>query len=232
MLLGLTLVATGAARPTSAEAAAVATPPPPTATPVSPQRLYGLWCISCHGDTMRGLTPEWIAKWPATHQNCWVAKCHGSNPPPDGFSIPRTAPAIAGPGALLKFRTAADLFAYVRAVMPFQEPGVLEDEQYYAILGYILDRHGVEVPPEGLSAVNAGQIILNEGAVDSALSTERPSSPIETPAADATPGGASGSETGREGMDPTLSAVAVLLGVVVGVGLFLRRRPRRPSGGG
>lgn len=186
---------------------------------VDGEGLYQLYCITCHGDELRGLTPEWIAQWPATHQNCWVSKCHGPNHPPDGYQLPREVPALAGPGALAKFRSATDLHAFLQARMPYQEPGLLAGDEYWAITAFMLRENGIEVP-EWLDAENAGTILLPAGEVDaSATPVVQPAPTVAEPVAPP-----------ARPMDPTLSIVAVLLGVVVGVVLFLRRRPRPPSG--
>ena len=211
---------------------AVGTVPTWTPVPETGYRLFRLWCVSCHGDALRGLTPEWIAKWPAEDQNCWTPKCHGLNHPPDGFTIPRDAPAIAGPGALLKFRTAADLFAYVSAAMPYQDPGVLSDEQYFKILGYVLERHGADVPAQGLSSANAAAVVIH--VLDPG--GESPSQPTSTAEADILPthvGAAVVEPTSTDqGMDPRVAGFAVALGVIVGVALFLRRRRSPPPSAG
>ena len=73
------------------------------------------------------------------------------------------APALAGSGALLKFRTAADLQAFIRAAMPYQDPGVLQDEEYWAITAYVLDYRGIDLPPGGLSAETAQDLVIIEG---------------------------------------------------------------------
>jgi mono/diheme cytochrome c family protein len=215
VILASALVGAGAGG--VAPAGIVATSTAPAATPQLAEgyQLYRLWCVSCHGDDLRGLTPEWIAKWPATHQNCWVAKCHGSNPPPDGFTIPKTAPAIAGAGALLRFRTAGALHAYVRAVMPFQEPGVLDDDQYWAIIAYVLDIHGMDLPPGDLSADSGGGIVIHEGA--SPVSEVSPAQAEDHPVPHT-------EEDGTTGL--IIAAAAAVVGTALG--LILPRRRSAP----
>jgi mono/diheme cytochrome c family protein len=118
-------------------------------------------CSTCHGDVGQGLTDEFRATWPEGHQNCWVPGCHGGNPPkPNGFTIPRSVAALAGPGTLVKFSTASALHGFIRAAMPYQEPGVLTDEQYWALTAYLLRQNGV--PPDGrtLDASNADSVAV------------------------------------------------------------------------
>ena len=94
------------------------------------------------------MTDEWRATWPPTHQNCWKANCHGPQPyPEDGFTLPRVVPALIGPGTLRRFATAADLYVYIRARMPFHAPGSLPEADYRAVTAFLLRRHGI--PADG-----------------------------------------------------------------------------------
>jgi len=110
--------------------------------------VFARRCSTCHGDQGQGLTDEWRATWPPTHQNCWKANCHGLQPyPEDGFTLPRVVPALIGPGTLRRFATAADLYAYIRARMPFHAPGSLPEADYRAVTAFLLQRHGI--PADG-----------------------------------------------------------------------------------
>lgn len=110
--------------------------------------VFARRCSTCHGDQGQGLTDEWRATWPPTHQNCWKANCHGPQPYPEsGFTLPRVVPALIGPNTLQRFATAADLYAYIRARMPFHAPGSLPEGDYRAVTAFLLQRHGI--PPDG-----------------------------------------------------------------------------------
>lgn len=110
--------------------------------------VFARRCSTCHGDQGQGLTDEWRATWPPTHQNCWKANCHGPQPyPEDGFTLPRMVPALIGPNTLQRFTTAADLYTYIRARMPFHAPGTLPEEDYRAVTAFLLQRHGI--PADG-----------------------------------------------------------------------------------
>ncbi len=110
--------------------------------------VFARRCSTCHGDQGQGLTDEWRATWPPTHQNCWKANCHGPQPYPEsGFTLPRVVPALIGPNTLQRFATAADLYAYIRAQMPFHAPGSLPEGDYRAVTAFLLQRHGI--PPDG-----------------------------------------------------------------------------------
>jgi hypothetical protein len=214
---GLTLLGAGLRLPRAPAAAAMPTPLGAEGAP-TPEREYRLYCGSCHGgDRLMGLTADWIAQWPADDQNCWKSKCHSFNHPQDGFILPHDIPPLAGPGALADFKTAADLFAFVRASMPFQEPGWLTDEQYWTVVGYVLSRNGVALP-EKLGPDNAADVVLHQGAAAASASA-----PTET--AVSIPGGTATAS----GMRPEVAAVAVVIGVAVGVALFVRRRRQASS---
>lgn len=60
------------------------------------------------------------------------------------------------------FRTARDLFKYVSKHMPEpkEKPRSLSDEDYFAIVNFMLLAHGVEVPPEGVNAQNESSVKL------------------------------------------------------------------------
>ncbi len=60
------------------------------------------------------------------------------------------------------FRTAQDLYGYVSANMPLpaDKVGSLSADQYWLIINYMLVAHGVQVPPEGVTASNASTVKL------------------------------------------------------------------------
>jgi hypothetical protein len=60
------------------------------------------------------------------------------------------------------FRTAQDLYGYVSKKMPLpaKQAGSLSAEEYWAIINFMLLGHGVEVPPEGVTAGNASSVKL------------------------------------------------------------------------
>jgi mono/diheme cytochrome c family protein len=91
-------------------------------------------------------------------QHC--AKCHG-----DAGQGGGKAPALVGKEALpldprkgskrdVQFKTAADVFTWVKANMPPTAPGSLPDEDYVAILAFDLKANGValEKPLDGAQA--------------------------------------------------------------------------------
>jgi cytochrome c len=105
-------------------------------------------------------------------QGVWIygqkcASCHGENAEGD-----EDTPALAGEEALpleptrdgskriLAFYTAADVFAYASKEMPPMEPGQLAEEEYWALVAYVLKLGGHELGDEPLSAENAPSVKL------------------------------------------------------------------------
>ncbi len=123
----------------------------------------------------QGLTDEFRQLYPPEDQNCWNSHCHGNVTYENGFTIPKVVPAVIGPGALKKFGTAANLFGFTKAVMPFQRPAALSDEEYYQIISYLLRENKLWTAREGVTASNAGEIQIGPPA---AISTPQPVSAI------------------------------------------------------
>jgi mono/diheme cytochrome c family protein len=116
-------------------------------------KVYRQWCGTCHGDRGQGLTEDWLAKWPEGKQNCWQSKCHAANHPPEGFVFPKEVPAVIGREALAKFGSAQDLYAYIRATMPYWNPNMLSDDQYRAFAIFLVEANYSErglSPPAAL----------------------------------------------------------------------------------
>lgn len=112
---------------------------------------YWMSCMVCHGDQGQGLTEEWRSVLDPADMNCWQSKCHAPNHPPEGFQIPRTSPLVIGPGALTGYRSAEELFEYLRTDMPWPFPGLFQDAQYWTLTAYLLDANGVDLgaqPPD------------------------------------------------------------------------------------
>ena len=104
--------------------------------------IYRLVCQDCHGNRGQGLTGEWRAQWAPEDQNCWQSKCHSLDHPPDGFTLPRYVPPLVGPGTLSQFKTALDLYHYIRITMPWQNPGSLQEAEYWQLTAFLArERH-------------------------------------------------------------------------------------------
>ncbi len=173
------------------EPAAFAQDPEPTPTedrlaaPVMPAEpsqadlgatVYYQYCMPCHGDRGQGLTDEFRAIWPEGDQNCWQPKCHGTNHPPGGFELVRYVPPVVGESVVARYQTAAALYAYISERMPWEDPGVLTEEQAWQVTAFLLRANGVETGQEVLGPENAGQV-----PVASAPRGDAPALPQATP---------------------------------------------------
>jgi cytochrome c len=68
-------------------------------------------------------------------------RCHG---PIDGEGV--TAPALFGAEPakkLASFQTPQALYTFIRFAMPQDKPGSLPEEDYWAVLAFVLARHGL-----------------------------------------------------------------------------------------
>jgi len=181
-LLQLTLVSCGIAllfaglffQLGSASAVALQVPPAPTldrlaepTLPASPSQadygaqVYWLNCSPCHGDRAQGLTDEFRQQYPEEDRNCWTSHCHGKVTYENGFTIPKVVPALVGAGTLAKFPTAANLYGFIHAAMPFQKPNSLSDDDYYKITAFLLRQNGLIDGQTVVEETNAAQIIVS-----------------------------------------------------------------------
>jgi cytochrome c5 len=126
-------------------------------------QVYNLVCSACHAYTGEGLTDEWRATWAPPDQNCWQMKCHAASHPPDGFEIPRYVPPVVGPAITGRFRTALDLFEYLKAEMPWQEPGSLQEDEYWEVTAFLVRLMGVDPVRIPLDPQRAAEVLLRPG---------------------------------------------------------------------
>jgi hypothetical protein len=94
--------------------------------------------MTCHGDVGQGLTDEFRGIWPEDHQNCWAHGCHTGNSGVEGFPIPKYVPPLVSIGKLSKF-SQSSLYEYLKSTHPPQTPGILEDDQYQAIIKFLFE---------------------------------------------------------------------------------------------
>jgi cytochrome c len=124
-------------------------------------QVYWLYCSPCHGDKAQGLTDEFRQQYPPEDQNCWKSHCHGKVTYENGFTIPTLVPQLVGPGSLAKFPTAANLYGFIHAAMPFQKPNSLTDEQYYQITAFLLRQNGLIDKQTEVTGSNLATIIVS-----------------------------------------------------------------------
>lgn len=124
-------------------------------------QAYWLYCSPCHGDRAQGLTDEFRQLYPEEDRNCWNSHCHGDVTYENGFKIPTAVPQLVGSGSLAKFPNAANLYGYIHAAMPFQNPNSLTDEEYYQIVAFLLRQNGLIDGGMEVNASNAAQIVVS-----------------------------------------------------------------------
>ena len=142
-------------------------------------QVYWLSCMPCHGDRGQGLTDEFRAAYPPEEEYCWESGCHGANPYESGFTLPKKIPAVIGDTTLAKFTDAAQLNAYIRATMPFWNPGSLTEEDAWRVTAFILRQNDLWDASTELSASNAAGVKIPRAAFLTPIITPQPA---ETPA--------------------------------------------------
>lgn len=174
-------------------------------------RVYWLSCLPCHGDRGQGLTDEFRQLYPPDHQYCWNSGCHGARPYVNGFTLPKTIPALIGPGAMDKFTTAAALESYVAAAMPFWKPGSLSESDSWQVSAYLLRANGLWDGKTDLGPANAANVSIGTGNAGA------------TPEAAAEGAARLADQQNVEGA-AIIALLAILL--VLSIGFLVRRRRR------
>lgn len=119
---------------------------------------YWLYCMPCHGERGQGLTDEFRQTYPPEEVDCWQSGCHGRSPYEFGFTLPKQIPAVISHDALGKFTDAAQLNSYIRATMPFWNPGSLTEEEAWRVTAFILRENGLWNDTDELDASNASNV--------------------------------------------------------------------------
>jgi len=84
------------------------------------------------------------------------------------------SPPIVGPVIPLHFKTAQDLYNFIRAAMPWYDPNSLTEEKAWAVTSYVMVLNGMN-PPAKLDTTNAKQIaIFSTKTIDPALKLSIP----------------------------------------------------------
>ena len=85
------------------------------------------------------------------------ASCHGEK----GEGRGKKSPAVVGAKALKKYKTAGDLYSYVKAKMPKDDPGSLSDDDYLAVTAWTLSKNGKASGDQPLTVESATAVPLN-----------------------------------------------------------------------
>lgn len=139
---------------------------------------YWLYCLPCHGDRGQGLTEEFRQTYPPEEVNCWESGCHGRSPYEFGFILPTQVPAVIEPNALAKFADAAQLNSYIRATMPYWNPGILTEEEAWRVTAFLLRENNLWDASTELNASNAANIKIPRAALLTPVVTPVPA-PID-----------------------------------------------------
>lgn len=98
--------------------------------------LFWHHCMPCHGDVGQGLTDAFRYQWEPDHQNCWEPGCHSGRYDYDSFPVPTVVPPLVGVDLTTRHDPEA-LFTYLKTTHPPQDPGLLGDEEYQALVTFI-----------------------------------------------------------------------------------------------
>jgi mono/diheme cytochrome c family protein len=91
------------------------------------------------------------------YESC--AECHGAKL--EGVF----GPALAGSDDNLKYQAVRDVYGYMSAHMPHGNPEGLPEEQYVAIMAFLMQSHGLPAGPTPLTkaAIAADATLLGDG---------------------------------------------------------------------
>jgi hypothetical protein len=118
------------------------------------RHVYWYHCMPCHGDVGQGLTDEFRLKWEPDHQNCWEPGCHSGRYAYDSFPVPTIVPPLAEVELLAGY-TPNSLFEYLKTTHPPQDPGLLSDEEYQALVAFLYELNDMPLPAETATATPA-----------------------------------------------------------------------------
>ena len=118
------------------------------------RHLFWHHCMPCHGDVGQGLTDEFRLQWESDHQNCWARGCHSGRYADDSFPVPTVVPPLTGVGLLARY-TPDSLFEYLRATHPPQDPGLLSDDDYRALVAFLYEMNNAPLPVFNATATSA-----------------------------------------------------------------------------
>lgn len=99
----------------------------------------------------RAFPPDQVTKGEEVWKSICM-ECHGP------ASTNADAPKLLRQAALNGFPTAQATFEYVRDSMPYDNPGTLQEQQYWDVLAFLLSKHGVGMGDAPLGPDTAGGI--------------------------------------------------------------------------
>ena len=141
----------------------------PTATPSSQgghgHDIFYVYCTPCHGDVGQGLTDEFrLREYPPEDTNCWNSGCHGARPYENGFTLPKTIPALIGANTLKRFSDGQAMYDYIHKSMPFNAPGSLTTEQYLQLTAFLLEQNDLLPAGSRLDVATLPKLLCDRAA--------------------------------------------------------------------
>lgn len=129
--------------------------------------LLAFAASACGASTKDSAEPPSMVEQGAALFASECAHCHGAS----GEGTDR-GPAVVGDGVLpldppagaerdVQFRTALDVFNWVKVAMPGDDPGSLSDEEYLAVMAFALTANGVKLDGP-LDGEQAAAIVINQ----------------------------------------------------------------------
>ena len=123
--------------------------------------VYASSCAQCHGERGEGrgnwpkvIGPGALRVFPRDQANTQFVD--------PALLQQQSRNQVPGKASRPPFRTAKDVFDYISTRMP-QPPnraGSLRQEQYWAVLNFMLLAHGLKLPPGGINQGNAASVQL------------------------------------------------------------------------
>jgi mono/diheme cytochrome c family protein len=127
-----------------------------------------------------GFTTAQVAAGARTYQR-ECARCHGAEGQgKDAAFKGLRAPKLIGPGALPlepqpsqrlrhgEFRTAKDVYDFVSATMPADQPAILSSTEYLDVVAYLLARNGTAADGTPLTAASSTGVALHRASAQAA----------------------------------------------------------------
>jgi hypothetical protein len=135
--------------------------------------------MPCHGDRGQGLTDEFRTRqYPPEDTNCWDSGCHGARPYSNGFTLPKTVPAVIGSEALQRFDQAQNLYDFIRSAMPYNAPGSLPAIEYLQLTAFLLERNGLVTTGTTLALPSLSTLPVRRSASDAPAADPSPSGAV------------------------------------------------------
>jgi cytochrome c len=122
-------------------------------------QVFEAKCANCHGQRGEGVTAppimgsDGLPLYPAQSNLA-------SNSDPNEQQM-RQQLNPGGMPSRQPFKTAQDLYEFVRLKMPSKQAGTLTTEEYWAVVNYMLIAQGLQVPEKGIDSENARQVVIN-----------------------------------------------------------------------